>query len=140
MANNRDFLDWTLSDYNPQDDKPGFSIKMQDEFGWFIDNPPPNFPQPDPAPLITTVDEVKNAVVVLFWFRFEFGLEAYMPYRRLSSYDIPDYTEQWMMCSENTQGLGEIYEDKIPCCGDDRTNFDPLIDRISEWMDTFYGQ
>ena len=56
--------------------------------------------------------------------------------------DIPYLPPQeYDMCSPNTKNLAEILINYITynCCDDRPYNFYPLLDRMIDWIDDFYG-
>ena len=76
---------------------------------------------------------------LLFW-RQRYGLEALVASRR--RLDAPFFPPGlWRECTPKTQEQAEVYTKYITdnCCDDRAYNYYPLLDRIVEWMDIFYG-
>ena len=80
------------------------------------------------VPAILTVEQMRKAMITLFWFRESLGLEFAV------MYDIPFYDPiEYSMCTENTQALATIYTwDYLSglCCNDSYINLPPMIERL----------
>lgn len=90
---------------------------------------------------LVEVKDLNNPIYSLLMWRAEYGLEEIVASRRRLSMMPPPRREEYAMCSANTKNLVEIFTIYMSqyCCDDRPYNFYPLLDRIIEWMDTFYG-
>ena len=133
--------DWDTS-YYPYTEKPGFNeydgeYYLGRVFGDPFENPN------EPVEPILTAWEVLEAVKRLTAWRSKFGLEGFLMGKNRWYADRPErYTYIQSMCSANTQELGKLYylNRSDNCCDDKAQILYPLLDRIPEWMDSFYGQ
>ena len=130
LANNPDFEAWSISDweesgdYEPGLPTPQWTEKLKEDWSKNLTKP----------------EDFSWPIHSLVWWRSGYGLEDMIIYRR--RLDQPQFPpDLWEECSPKTQDLAEVYSDYIidNCCDDRPHNFYPLLDRIVEWMDTFYG-
>lgn len=90
---------------------------------------------------ILTEEQLNQAMSAIYWYRADLGLEFPIMFRR-RQLDMLWYDErEWSMCSDATKDLAVLYTNYMMynCCDDRPMNYYPLLDRIEEWMDSFYG-
>ena len=144
LVDNQDFLDWTVSDWeltwearkNLEAKKPDptedYNMKYQ-----FVSSPNGRGKQ-----RLRTPEQVEQAIQSVYWFRTNHGMEdsiySYSIYEE--DYAYPIYND-YSMCSFTTTRLVDIYSQYISTTRYDmRTlQFYPLMDRLAEWIFTFYG-
>ena len=82
-----------------------------------------------------TLDQMSDAIDALFRYRADAGLEAEaMARRRLSILWIDP--EEYAMCSENTQALGDIYVQFMGDSGDLRAlNYAGMLNSLITWLE-----
>ena len=95
-----------------------------------------------------TSEQLDAAILALIEWRAEYGLEKtdgieFERRLREGKQGQPEIDrDEFSMCSANTQKLAEIlYNHKFANLERDEriTKYYPLLDRIVEWMDDFYG-
>ena len=90
------------------------------------------------VPVIRSVEEMRNAMQTLYWYRVDLGLEYPVMFDML--YIDPS---EYMMCSVNTQELGRIYtQDYMSsyCCNESYINLPPMIENLNKWMQKTYSR
>ena len=144
LTNNQDIKEFALTPFHVGDDGI-LRGDPDDSSTWSFQEMVKYFGSPyDPnvfAPPIRTLEEMNRAIYALFWYRESLGLEVAVLFRRMLDIMVISPME-YMMCSENTQKLGDILTQKYlmgNCCDDRPMNFYPLLDNLSKWMDTKYG-
>ena len=138
LVDNFDFIEWTYADWiytwayrsNPDEaKKPELDWSMKNRF---VSSPNGR----GQNPLRTTAD-VESAVSTIYWFRNRYGLEDNYYNNNQIYFEWSEYET----CSSNTRNLVSIYSSYLSQNQYDYRQYQyyPLLDRIVEWMDWYYG-
>ena len=138
LVDNFDFIEWTYADWiytwayrsNPEEaEEPELDYRMKQKF---VSSPNGRGAEP-----LRTPEDVEDAVSAIYWFRNRYGLEDNYYNRDATYFDWNEYQS----CSSNTRNLVSIYSSYLSQNQYDYRPYQyyPLLDRIVEWMDWYYG-
>ena len=154
LVNNEKFYEWTITARDGMgwnipdqvlDDDLVWAPAWNDEMHKFFGFPPTKQGTKDLDPKLVPLDSVetmRKAFGIIFWYRESLGLEAAVMYRRELDMMWID-PSLYMMCSEQTQDLANIYVDQYMmgyCCNSDYINYPPMIVDLIEWADKNYAK
>ena len=91
---------------------------------------------------LDSVEAMRKALGIVYWYRVSLNLEYPIMYRRELSIMWID-PSLYMMCSEETQELARIYVDGYMmgyCCNSNYINYPPMIVDLIEWADKNYAK